>query len=102
MNEKREVFVTTIDNPYNYFDEFDKWFSYDESQGYHTCSFVDNLSLNMFSDSTDKEIEEEIERAVDIIVKFEGDQKYKKIVRIGDKDIDENDERFQNPIDYDD
>ena len=98
--DTREVFITTTDNPYNYFDEFDKWFSYDESQGYHTCSYIDNMTMSMFTESTDKEIHEELERAIDAIIRIDGSSLYKKIVRIGDEDINETDPRFANPIDF--
>jgi hypothetical protein len=31
--------VTTVDNPYNYFTQFDQWYEYDTRMGYHTLSF---------------------------------------------------------------
>jgi len=32
--------LTTEDNPYDPFDEFDEWFAFDVSQGYHTCAYL--------------------------------------------------------------
>lgn len=32
--------LTTIDNPYSPFTQFDEWYAFDESQGYHTCSYL--------------------------------------------------------------
>jgi hypothetical protein len=32
--------LTTVDNPYDPFDDFDSWFAFDSSHGYHTSSFL--------------------------------------------------------------
>lgn len=32
--------VTTVDNPYDPFTQYDEWFEYDEAAGYHTCSLL--------------------------------------------------------------
>lgn len=32
--------ITTIDNPFSPFDEFDKWYSYDISHGYNTDAAI--------------------------------------------------------------
>lgn len=34
------VMLTTIDNPFDPFTEFDEWLSFDESKGYYTCSYL--------------------------------------------------------------
>ena len=36
----KEVAITTIDNPYDPFTQFDEWFAFDESKGYHTCAYL--------------------------------------------------------------
>ena len=43
MSETKETMVTTIDNPWNPFTNWDEWYAYDEWHGYHTCSLVDRL-----------------------------------------------------------
>ena len=30
--------LTTVDNPYNPFDQFDSWYQFDMDKGYGTCS----------------------------------------------------------------
>lgn len=32
--------ITTKDNPYSPFTQFDDWFNYDFASGYNTCSFI--------------------------------------------------------------
>ena len=34
---KSNVMLTTIDNPFNPFDDFTSWFMYDVESGYNTC-----------------------------------------------------------------
>lgn len=36
--------LTTSDNPFDPFDEFASWFSFDESQGYHTSGLMARIS----------------------------------------------------------
>jgi len=38
-----ESMVSTIDNPYNPFEDFDSWYAYDEQAGYHTTGFVSRI-----------------------------------------------------------
>ena len=35
-----EHMLTTVDNPYDPFTQFDDWYSWDEAAGYHTLSFL--------------------------------------------------------------
>ena len=46
MSETKETMITTIDNPWNPFTNWDEWYAYDEWHGYHTCSLVDRLMPN--------------------------------------------------------
>ena len=78
--------LTTIDNPYDPFDEFDKWFMYDNDLGYCSCSLL--ARIGKFSDLlTDFENDEEQERAIDRIIELDFMNIYKKVVRY--KDLDE-------------
>jgi hypothetical protein len=58
-----KVWVTTSDNPYDYFTEYDKWYEFDESHRYSTSGLVARIARtnNEFSD---EQIEKDIERAV--------------------------------------
>ena len=35
-----EVMLTTIDNPYNPFEQFDLWLLCDKDKGYNTCEYL--------------------------------------------------------------
>ena len=61
--------LTTIDNPFDPFTQFDSWFQFDEEKGYHTCQFLSKIARTS-SDMSDSDYEREIERAIDEIVKF--------------------------------
>jgi hypothetical protein len=36
--------LTTTDNPFNPFLQFDSWYTYDEQAGYHTTSFLARIA----------------------------------------------------------
>ena len=72
--------ITTVDNPFDPFDNFDSWYRFDMDKGYNSCALLARLSLT--SDAfTDKENDEEIERAIDEIIKYDVLNIYKKVKR---------------------
>ena len=77
---KRQVNITTIDNPFNPFDEFDSWFMFDIENGYYTSSKLARL-VNLDDSMTEKEENEEIERAIDRLIEIDPLDIYKKIVK---------------------
>lgn len=61
--------LTTIDNPYDPFTQYDDWLAYDQQQGYHTCSYLARVTNT--SDELSPEDEDlAIEAAIDEIVKM--------------------------------
>lgn len=75
-----ECTLTTFDNPYNPFEQFTEWFLFDVEKGYNTCSYLARIA--QFSDDmTQKEIDEENERAIDEILKYDFMNIYKKVRR---------------------
>jgi hypothetical protein len=73
----KEVFITTIDNPYDYFKQFDEWLNFDRLKGYYTLEYLARL-VHTAPDLSDEEERNEIERAIDSIIEWNG-KLYKKI-----------------------
>lgn len=70
--------LTTIDNPYNPFEQFTQWFMFDEEKGYHSTSYLARIART--SDQlSDEENNEEVERAIDEIIKYDFLGIYKKV-----------------------
>lgn len=73
-----QIALTTIDNPYDPFDQFSQWYMYDCEKGYNTCSYLGRIAR--ISDSlSDVENQDEIERAIDEIIKYDFTNMYKKV-----------------------
>ena len=74
------VMITTADNPYDPFTEFDKWYVFDSQKGYGTCSLLARISD--YSDElspADQELA--IEDAIDRILFFNVTGNYRKVRR---------------------
>lgn len=72
------VMLSTLDNPYNPFTEWDKWFDFDNTRGYQSCGYLARIAHT--SDAlTDEENESEIERAIDEIIKYDPFNIYCKV-----------------------
>ena len=67
---KERVHITTIDNPFNPFEDFASWYDFDMEKGYCSCQRVARLA-NITDDMTDIEEEEEIERATKRLVEID-------------------------------
>ena len=65
-----DVMLSTIDNPYDYFTDFKKWFLYDIEKGYNSCSILARI-VDIPDDCTDAEANAEIERAIDEFIKHD-------------------------------
>ena len=68
-NEERKAkrsTITTRDNPYNPLKDWDSWYNWDESHGYHTCQLVDRLS-HIHDSMTDEEVRDELNETYDKI-----------------------------------
>jgi len=70
--------LTTIDNPYDPFTQFDAWYQYDEGRGYHSCAYLARIA-HTSDQLSGAENEQEVERAIDDIVKYNPLGIYKKI-----------------------
>lgn len=72
--------LTTIDNPYDPFDQFDDWFSYDERHGYHTCNYLARITKSASDLSVSDQVFA-VNEAIDEILKYNVTGMYKKVSR---------------------
>lgn len=80
METETEFMLTTLDNPFNPFDDFTSWFLFDVEKGYYSCSYLARIA-NLNDDMTQRERDAEIERAIDEIIKYDFRDIYKKVSR---------------------
>lgn len=72
--------ITTTDNPFDPFTDFDNWNNYDTSKGYHSASILARLA-NIHSGMSPDDMEKAVEEAVDKMVKYNFTGNYKKVTR---------------------
>lgn len=77
---ERQVALTTIDNEYNPIDQFDEWFKRDEELGYHSLCYLARITNNDRTLSSVQE-DEDLERAIDEIVRLDPFGVYIKFVQ---------------------
>lgn len=75
----KAVMLTTIDNPFDPFAQFDEWKAFDEAKGYFSCAYLARIV------KTSDELSEEdealaIEQAIDEIIKLNILGIYRKVV----------------------
>ena len=73
-----ECMLTTFDNPFDPFEQFDSWFLFDIEKGYNTCNYLGRI-INSSDQLSEMENEIEMERAIDEIIKYDFLNIYKKV-----------------------
>lgn len=76
----KECTLTTFDNPFDPFEQFDQWFLFDVEKGYNSSSRLARIA-KISDEMTEKEVNEEIERAIDKIIYYDFMNIYKKVYR---------------------
>ena len=62
-----DYMLTTIDNPYDPYTQFDDWFAFDEQKGYHSCSLLGRIAKTI-DNLSDNDEDLTIKQAIDDIV----------------------------------
>lgn len=70
--------LTTVDNPYSPFTQFDEWLQFDQSSGYYTTEYLARLTLSS-GDLSDADQSIAIEQAIDEIVSENVNGMYRKV-----------------------
>lgn len=75
----KRVALTTIDNPFDPFEQFTSWFLFDVEKGYNSSDYLARIAKT--SDAlSDEENADELERAIDEIIQYDLFDIYKKVV----------------------
>lgn len=76
---KRTMFaLSTIDNPFNPFDDFNEWLMFDMSNGYNCCEYLARI-INETDEMSEFEKIIETERAIDEIIELNPNPIYIKV-----------------------
>jgi len=70
--------LTTIDNPYNPFKDYDDWYAFDVQQGYFTCAYLARVAKTS-DELSEADNDIAIEDAIDEIVELNVLGLYKKV-----------------------
>lgn len=75
----KRVALTTIDNPFDPFEQFTSWFLFDVEKGYNSSDYLARIAKT--SDAlSDEENTDELERAIDEIIQYDLFDIYKKVI----------------------
>lgn len=72
--------ITTIDNPFDPFSQFDEWYAFDTQKGYNTCDYLAKLAYGSPDLSALDQLKA-VELAIDEIVSLNLLGIYKKVKR---------------------
>lgn len=72
--------LTTIDNPFDPFENFNSWFLFDVEKGYNSCAYLARIAQTS-EQFTEKENNEEIEKAIDEIIQHDFMNIYIKVMK---------------------
>lgn len=70
--------LTTLDNPFDPFNEFTSWYMFDCEKGHNTSSRLARIA-NLDPEMSQKEIDEEMDRAMNLIIRYDVEDKFIKV-----------------------
>ena len=73
-----EMMLTTIDNPFNPFTQWDEWKRYDEDKKYYTCSYLARIAKTS-DDLSEVDYNKAIDDAIEEIVSLNINGMYTKV-----------------------
>lgn len=74
----KEIMITTLDNPFNPFTQFEDWYSFDVQQGYNTASYLARVARSSIELSL-AEQRKANEEAINSMLNFNLTGNYKKV-----------------------
>lgn len=76
------LWITTVDNPFDPFTDFDNWYRFDESKGYCTSGYLARYFDDDTSDMSDAEYEERLSIAINKILNNDFMGQYFRVARV--------------------
>lgn len=72
-----DYMLTTVDNPFSPYTQWDQWYAWDEAAGYHSSSFLARIALTS-DELSDVDQDLAIQQAIDEIIQENVDGVYTK------------------------
>ena len=82
----KEIMITTVDNPYDPFEQWDQWLLFDTRSGYHTNNRLAKVSI-ISEQLSEQEVYDTVERGIEELIRFGAIDKegniveYKKVIK---------------------
>lgn len=67
--------LSTLDNPFDPFDDFKSWYMFDCEKGHNTVSRLARIA-KLEPEMSQKEEDEEMDRAMDLIIRYDDEDKF--------------------------
>lgn len=80
LTKKHDCMLTTVDNPYDPFNQFEQWLQFDNEKGYNTSGRVMRLA-KITDDMSDEESDAEVERAMDKLIEIDFFNIFQKVFK---------------------
>lgn len=78
--DTKDIWVTTVDNPFDPFTQWERWYNFDEQKGYRTCERIARLAHCNVDNLSPKENDELVNSAIVTLCEFFGDKVYRPVV----------------------
>ena len=75
----KESFITTTDNPFDFFNDFDNWRQFDEDNNYYTLSYIARIRDTYLESLDSSEEDKIIDQVFDDIIELNLTGNYKKV-----------------------
>lgn len=76
-----QAMLTTVDNPWSPFDDYDEWSAYDTRMGYHSASLLARVAV-LSNELSEQVYNDEITKAIDEIIRENVTGMFRKITRV--------------------
>ena len=75
---RKQYMLTTVDNPFNPFEQFEEWYLFDKEKGYDCCEKLDRF-VEITDEMSEIEKDMETERAINKIISIDFLDIYTKV-----------------------